>query len=67
MGKFHDHMEREMQIRGFSHRTQESYLWQMRKFVRKVARPADEVSIEDVNSYQVELANDPAVATSVPR
>ena len=55
MGKFRDHMEREMQIRGFSPRTQESYLWEMRKFVRKVARPADEVKLEDVNGYLADV------------
>ena len=64
MGKFRDHMEREMQIRGFSPRTQESYLWEMRKFVRKVARPADEVKLEDVNGYLVWMAKDSGVAAS---
>lgn len=64
MGKFHDRMEQEMQIRGFSPRTQESYLYQMRKFIRYLRLSPDEVSLADINRYQASMANDPQIAVS---
>jgi len=53
MGEFRDRMERDLQIRGFSPSTQECYLARMKALVRFFMRPPDELTLEDIQSYQL--------------
>ena len=64
MGRFHDRMLRDMQIRGLSPRTQETYLACVRQFVRYVRRAPDQITAEDIHRYQAYLTNDRQVSSS---
>lgn len=55
MGKFHDLMQRDLQIRGYSIETQKAYLGHVRCFVRHFGRPPDQLTLENVNEYQHHL------------
>ena len=62
MGKFHDMMDREIRIRGFSENTRKNYLGCMRRFVRHFMRPPDELTREDVKQYQLHLTKERGVS-----
>ena len=64
MGKFHDLMDREIRIRGFSENTRRSYLGSMRSFVRHFMRAPDELGVEHVKAYQLYLTKERRVAWS---
>jgi len=64
MGKFHDLMDREIRIRGFSENTRQSYLGSMRCFVRHFMRAPDELGVEHVKAYQLYLTKERCVAWS---
>lgn len=52
MGKFHDLMDRDLQIRGYTPSTCRVYLDAVKTFVRYFKRPPDELTTEDINEYQ---------------
>jgi site-specific recombinase XerD len=58
-------MERDLQIRGFSPCTQQCYLGRVKEFVRYFMRPPDELSIEDINAYQLHLTRERKVSWAV--
>ena len=64
MGEFRDRMKQDLQIRGLSPRTQETYLACVRQFVRYVRRPPDEVAFEDIHRYQAYLVTERKVSSS---
>ena len=64
MGEFRERMEQEMQRRGFSPRTVETYLDCMKRFVRHFMRPPDNLGVEQVRTYQVYLIEQRKVSTS---
>lgn len=55
MGKFYDRMAEEMQLRGFSPHTMKAYLCCARAYVRHYMRPPDQLTLEDVRSFQLHL------------
>ncbi len=58
MGEFRDRMERDLQIRGYSPSTQQAYLARMKAMVRFFMRPPDELTLEDLNAYQLHLTRE---------
>ena len=62
MGKFHDLMDRDLQIRGYTLGTCEIYLNAVKNFVRFFKRPPDELTLEHVNQYQLHLTRDRKVS-----
>ena len=64
MGKFHDLMERELRIRGFTDSTRACYLDNMKRFVRHFMRPPDTLTAEDVKNYQLYLVQERGVCWS---
>ena len=62
MGKFHDRMKADMEIRGFSPNTQKAYLRCMRSFVGHFMRPPDELNQEHIRQYQIHLTRERTVA-----
>ncbi len=62
MGKFEDLMDRELRIRGYADNTRKCYLGSMRRFVRYYMRPPDELTLEDVNRYQLYLTQERRVS-----
>lgn len=64
MGKFHDLMDREIRIRGFSENTRLLYLRSMRCFVRHFRLPPDQLGAEHVKQYQLHLAEERRVASA---
>lgn len=62
MGKFHDIMERELTIRGYSERTKAIYLRCMREFVKYHKAPPDTLTVEHVNGYQEYLIRERKVS-----
>jgi integrase/recombinase XerD len=64
MGEFRDRMERDLQIRGFSRSTQQCYPARMKAMVRFFMRPPDELTLEDIHSYQLHLTRERKVCWS---
>jgi len=58
MGEFQDRMERDLEIRGYSPSTQQAYLARMKAMVRFFMRPPDELTLEDINAYQLHLTRE---------
>ena len=58
MGKIREEMEQQMEIRGLSPRTRESYLANVEQFVRHFMKSPDELSLDDIHSYQQHLVRD---------
>ena len=65
MGTYRDRMERDLQIRGFSPCTQACYLDRMKAFVRYFMRPPDQLSLEDIHTYQLHLTRERKVSWGV--
>lgn len=61
MGQFRDQMDRDLQIRGFSRSTQQCYLARMKALVRFFRRPPDELTLDDIHTYQLHLTRDQKV------
>ena len=55
MGKFHDLMDRDLQIRGYSLSTRKVYLARVRGFVRFFMSAPDLLAIEDIKRYLLDL------------
>jgi site-specific recombinase XerD len=65
MGEFRRLMERDMEIRGFSPNTQQCYLGRVKDFVGYYMRPPDQLTIEEINGYQLHLTRDRKVSWGV--
>ena len=50
-------LERELKIRGFSHKTIKSYLYYNKKFLNYVRKSPKEITNEDIKRYLEYLAN----------
>lgn len=64
MGKYRERMSRDLEIRGYSPRTRECYLGCVRRLVGYHMRPPDELTLEDVNRYQLYLTREQKVSSS---
>ena len=64
MGYYRDLMDREMRIRGFTDNTREAYLGCVRRFVGYYMRRPDQITLEEVNCYQLYLTKERQVAWS---
>ncbi len=58
MGRFHDLMDRELRIRGYSESTRKTYLAGVQRLVRHFMRPPNEITCEDIRQYQLHLVKD---------
>ncbi len=65
MGKYYDMMSNELKIRGYSKKTNETYLRCMRDFVKYHMKSPDELDFVDIKAYQVYLVNDKKVSYTV--
>lgn len=64
MGRFHDRMDEDLRIRGYSANTRASYLRGVRHFVRHFMRPPDQLTPEHIRQYQLYLTRDRRVSWS---
>ena len=62
MGKFRDRFERDLQIRGYSPNTINQYVYCVRNLVKHLKRPPDELSVDDINNFQLHLTKERKVA-----
>jgi len=58
MGKVKEKMKQQMEIRGLSERTRESYLADIEQFVRYFMKSPDQLSLDDIHGYQQHLIRD---------
>ena len=58
MGRFHDRMDEDLRIRGYSANTRACYLRCVRHFVRHFMRPPDQLTPEHIRQYQLYLTRD---------
>lgn len=56
MGEYHDRMERDLRIRGYSADTRRTYLHCVRTYVRYFMIPPDRLTLEHVHRFQLHLA-----------
>ncbi|MGH9363211.1 MAG: tyrosine-type recombinase/integrase [Thermoanaerobaculia bacterium] len=63
MGQFHDRMEADMEVRGFSPQTRKAYLRCMRAFVGHFMRPPDQLTPDHIHQYQLHLTRGREVST----
>ena len=64
MGKFHDLMDRELRIRGYTARTRTIYVTSVRKFVEHFGRSPDQLTLEHIKRYQLYLTRDRKISWS---
>jgi site-specific recombinase XerD len=64
MGAFREAMHRDLQIRGYSPKTIDLYLWAMRGLVRYHMRAPDQLSPIDINRYQQYMIEERRVSYS---
>jgi site-specific recombinase XerD len=62
MGAIKEKMKRAMEIRGLSPRTQEHYLSCIKQFVKYFMKSPDQLSLDDIHTYQVHLIRDKKAA-----
>jgi site-specific recombinase XerD len=62
MGKYRERFERDLQIRGFSPNTINQYVYCVRNLVKYFMRPPDELTVDDINNYQLHLTKERKVA-----
>jgi site-specific recombinase XerD len=62
MGKFHDKMDADLRIRGYSEHTRRSYLGAVRDFVRYCGRSPDQLGMDDIHRYQLHLTGERKVS-----
>lgn len=62
MGTFRDRFERDLQIRGLSPNTVKQYAYCVRNMVKHFMRPPDELTIDDINEFQLHLTRERQVA-----
>ena len=58
MGRFHDRMDEDLRIRGYSANTRACYLRCVRHCVRHFMRPPDQLTPEHIRRYQLHLTRD---------
>lgn len=58
MSELRERMIREMQLRRLSERTQEAYLWAVRRLAKHYMRPPDQISDREVQDYVLYLMNE---------
>lgn len=64
MGKFRDQFENDLQIRGYSRNTVNQYVYCVRNLVKHFMLPPDELTVQDVNNFQLYLTRTRKVAWS---
>jgi site-specific recombinase XerD len=64
MGQFRERFERDMQIRGFRPNTIAKYVQCVRSLVKHFRRPPDDLTLEDINNFQLYLTKERKVAWS---
>ena len=64
MGKFHDRMEADLEIRRYAAHTCRAYLGCMREFVGHFMRPPDELTLEEIREYQLYLTRERRISAS---
>ena len=62
MGQLREKMQQDMAIRGFTLRTQQTYLERMRSFVRFHRKSPDLLGLQEIYQYQVYLAQEKEVS-----
>lgn len=62
MGNFRDRFERDLQIRGYSPNTVNQYVYCVRNLVKYFMRPPDELTVDDINDFQLHLTKERKVA-----
>ena len=62
MGELRQRMLEEMQLRGMSVRTQETYLHAVTQLVRRVGKAPDQITVEELRSYFLYLTNEKKAA-----
>lgn len=64
MGIFRDQFERDLQIRGYAPNTVNSYVYCVRSLIKHFMRPPDELTVDDINDFQLHLTKERKVAWS---
>ena len=64
MGQFRDRYVRDLQIRGYSPNTIKQYVYCVKILVKHFMRPPDELTVEDINAFQLYLTKERKVATA---
>ncbi len=64
MGQFRDRFERDLKIRGYSPSTVDQYVYCVRNLVKHYRRPPDQLTVEDINNFQLHLTEQRKVAWS---
>jgi len=64
MGQFRDRYVRDLQIRGYSPNTVKQYVYCVKILVKHFMRPPDELTVEDINAFQLYLTKERKVATA---
>lgn len=65
MGKFREMMQNALKVYGYSEKTQKSYLYSMKRFVKFHMRSPDQLDESDIYAYQVYLVNEKKVKWAV--
>jgi len=64
MGIIKEKMIQDLEIRGFSERTQDTYLMCIKQFVKYYMKSPDLLTLDDINSYQLYLIRDRQISVS---
>lgn len=64
MGKLRDLMFRDLMIRGYSDGTRDNYLYAVERLARYFKRSPDQLTIEDINQFQLHMVRDLKVSWS---
>jgi site-specific recombinase XerD len=64
MGRFRDRFKRDLQIRGYADNTVDQYVHCVRNLVKHYMRPPDELTVDDINNFQLHLTKERKVAWS---
>lgn len=58
-------MEQDMQLQGFSQRTQETYLYRAKKIIEYFNKPPEQITNEELRQYFLYLKNEKKYARAV--
>ena len=64
MGAIKEKMKRDMEIRGLSQRTQQSYLESVTQFVKYFMKSPDQLTLDDIHEYQLHMIREQHYAES---
>ena len=64
MGQMRQRMAEELRLRGYSERTVESYVAQVKRFVKHYMRPAEELGPEEIRAYLLHITVEEKLASS---